>query len=668
MNPTIRPRRSAGSALLLVLLSLPAAADPPARIDDAPPVSTGTDPLAKLHDARAFEGLREVDLPGTVLPPRVEALSCGSPATFGTLTATNPYYDVFMAAGTGAFTARTGRAHSVTALAGSPQNVIFGGAAGGPGTSDVTWYFHDSGTAYLSPAGGAACLFDPPDTAMEPASVGIEQEWTVSPSPGITCTLREEIVAFGTTEADSGVRLTLATTNSAGSSASVNVGVRWQIDYQNTTDDGPLIAPVICEPPSVEGEWSTEHELSPAEIRDFYRIQNNQGSPIFSNVTSTTSIVGVADTGTPDRLVYGRWGSLRASAWNYVVAEGACCPDSDSAVLWYHGYRPVDADVLAPGESSRHSVVIFTSAELVDCGSFTPGCASNVTAPPRDQWICEGDSATLDGSGIALTDCAGAVDYTWSDGTSTWSGAVQTVTPSSTTAYTLAVTCSTDAACRVDYGALVTVDQTPLFLPPLAADPDECNLGIRLQWNPATWRDATGSGVYHVYRSTVSCADALLQTPLALGLTTDRYVDRRTTPGTTYYYVVEAEDATRGTTCRPQGPLNAGSVTQLCAVAVTEVLGDGEPQPLGPVLRARHAGDAVTMDWSLAPALPAGDHFHLQKAWDEASCCFRRANPEGDRSTSFTETDRSSWLQFFDVRRANACESEARPETAPPSP
>lgn len=594
---------------------------------------------------------------------RAQAPGCASPCSAGTLAATHPFYDVFVTCGDGSFTARTGARHSVSALGGGPQNVIYGGQFGGPGTSDVAWQFHDQALTFSDPAGGVACAFDPPDTPAEPNSVGLEQEWTVSPAPGITCTLREEVVAFGTTEADSGVRLTLGTTNWSSSASSVNVGVRWQIDYQNAGDDGPLFAPVVCDPPSVGREMSLEHELLPAEIRDFYRIQNNGGAPIFSNVTSTTSIAGIPDTGTPDRLIYGSWPAMVGSAWGYVATEGGCCPDSDSSVLWYHGYLPADGDALAPGASSRHSIVIFTSADSVDCGGFTPGCATAIANPPQDRTICAGDVATLDATGVTLTDCAGNVFYTWTDGVTTWSAPAVNVAPATTTRYDVAITCDTDPGCGASLSAIVTVAQPPVFDPPLAADPDPCNRGVKLTWNAAQWLDATGSGVYNVYRSTVSCADALAQPPLATGLVAQSWFDAATVGGTTHY-VVEAEDGSPSP-CVPPGPSNGGTVTRLCATAVTDVLDDPLPPGVFGVLRVRHVGDDLTIEWPLARALAPGEHFHLLKSWLDPRVPFARVTPGAWALTEWREIDTSARLQFFDLRVANSCEQQSLAEYPP---
>lgn len=331
-----------------------------------------------------------------VSPPGTEVLACASPCGSGILSASNPFYDVFVSCSEGSFTARTGASHSVTLSSGARQNVIYGGASASPDTSDISWRVHDTATTFKDPSGGAACVFDPPDTAFEPESIGLEQEWSVSPMAGVDLTLRQEVVAFGDVEASSGIRLTLGATNDAGSTQPVTMGVAWQIDYQNADDDGPLHASVECDPFLVGDSRSSEHDFTDAEIdaQDFYRIQNNTGDPIFGNFTSASAILGFPGTGRLDRLVYGHWFSLRSAGWNYVASEGANA-DGDSATLNYYGFLPSDGITIAPGESFRRSVVIFTKGEEQDCGSFVPGEGADASARIR-----QGDAVELSATGL----------------------------------------------------------------------------------------------------------------------------------------------------------------------------------------------------------------------------------------------------------------------------
>jgi hypothetical protein len=346
-----------------------------------------------LMGARSTEAARRAIADRLAVPPRfvsvrdepprrrVQALTatglgCATPCTSGNLSASHPYYDVFLACASGAFSARTGASHSVTLMAGTRQNVIFGGSSGSTGTSDITLRVHNNDTSFLNPPNGAACPFDPPDTPAEPASVGVEAEWQIAPLEGLALTLREEVVAFGATEDTSGVRLTMTVTNAPSSTLTANVGLRWQIDYQNSNDDGPGFSWVTCNPFSIDDETFREHEFLRGELSDFYRIRNNTGSPIFGNFTSVGPILGFPGTAVPDRFLYGDWPSFTDSAWNFQPVENRNA-DGDSATLIYYGYLPENGLRVEPGEMVSRSVVIFTAGQTQSCQSFVPGDATN---------------------------------------------------------------------------------------------------------------------------------------------------------------------------------------------------------------------------------------------------------------------------------------------------
>jgi hypothetical protein len=637
----------------------------------APPSAAALEALATKGDTLA-PGLPSLDgrAPGFQPLPVPMDLGCATPCDLGSLQASQDFYDVFLDCDMGAFTARTGARHPVTTASGVSQNVIFGGQAGVPGTSDITFRVHETATSYLDPFGGRTCAFDPPDTTAEPASLGLEQEWSVSPMPDVELTLRQEIVAFGTTESDSGIRLTLGATNAASSAQAVTMGVRWQIDYQNSWDDGPFLATVACNPLELRMTLETEHELLDSEIEDFYRIQNNTGDPIFSNFTSTAPLAGFPDTVKPDRLVYGYWPWLTASDWSYVADEGTAGVDLDSAVLYYVGYEPADGIVLAPGASFTRSVVIFTSGETVDCGGFVPGNGGD-----RIIEACEGDCVDL---GAVATDACGSSTVAL---TSATPGAPPCagnpcsieVDAAATHAYTFT---ATDEAGNTTT-AVLTVEvrsaaecaapgcDPPLLGPVRARDLADCNLGIEVTWDPATFRDASRSGVYNVYRSETSCDDALARGPIATGLTGLLYLDTTTQAWAAYVYVVEAEDGSTDGACPPPGPHHGGSVARACTSMVIDVGDIVYPDGVYAVLRARHQGDEVTFTWTAARPLLADEHLHLTKAHEQANATFARVNPEADVTRSHAETDTSSWLQFFDLRVANGCEVESLPEYPP---
>src|SRR6185369_2706931 len=81
----------------------------------------------------------------------------------------------------------------------------------------------------------------------------------------------------------------------------------------------------------------------------------------------------------------------------------------------------------------------------------------------------------------------------------------------------------------------------------------------------ATFFGPTGTGFYNVYRSGTSCADALTRAPIAAGITTLTYSDTSTSDGSTYFYVVEAEDGTPATICPQRGPVVNGPSTRVNA-------------------------------------------------------------------------------------------------------
>jgi hypothetical protein len=706
--------------------------------------------VAAEMERRAAEKLARLDAPdvdpGWSGAMRPKAVTCATPCTFGSISAPAAWYDVALSCSDGSFTARTGSRHSVTATAGAPQNVIFGGAALSPGTSDVAWMFHDLDVMLQDPPGGRACVFDPADTPAEPNSVGVEMEWDVEPSPGVLVTLREEIVAFGSTEANSGIRLTLRTTNRAASSRQTLVGMRWQIDYQNAGDDGPLFATVTCDPPEVVATLDQEHELLDSEIADFYRIQNNTGAPIFGNFTNTTALAGFPDTGRPDRLVYGYWPSMVRSAWDRPANEGDGSVDFDSAVHYTFGHDAATAFALRPGESVRRSVVIFTSSESADCNGFTPGdttavdlticegecarieavaqdacsvpavtlvsttagappCGGNPCVVPFDApgtftytWeaadeagnatvaattvrvlpvaectacslqgvaptdpprTCAGEAATLDASGLALSGCPGGATYEWRSGAAVvGTGPVVTVAPAITTTYTVTVSCASDPSCRATEQVVVSVDVPPVMTPVSVVDHAPCNLALLVSWSEAAWSGVTGTGVYNVFRSTTSCADALLAPPVALGLTVTSFIDTRTEIGTTYTYVVEAENDGTASPCTPRGAHHGGAADRECAGPASDVSADASvPDGVHIQLFVRRQGDDITAHWAGARPLLPGEHFHLLRAWDRADVGFEHVNGETSTARSYTETDTSGRIQFLDLRVADPCET-----------
>ncbi|MEM7248393.1 MAG: PPC domain-containing protein [Acidobacteriota bacterium] len=293
-------------------------------------------------------------------------------------------------------------------------------------------------------------------------------------------------------------------------------------------------------------------------------------------------------------------------------------------------------------------------------------CAPDGVMPPPDRMICPGDATTLDASGMTLETCPGGTpEFEWFDegGMSLGTMAMLDVMPMVDSIYSVRVTCSTDPTCYYVRTVSVTVD-APSFETATAADPSDCFTGVDLSWEAASF--PRGGGVYNVYRSTIDCADAVMQPPVATGLTDLTFTDMTTMAGTTYHYVIEAEDGA-GSACLPQGP-GGGAAARVCVMPIEDVAGGGSvPDGVFDVLRVSHVGDEVTVSWAASRALLADEEFYLLKAVDLPTNPFSRVNPMGDTTLEYTETDLGSPVQFFDLRVSNTCGAISEDEY-PPGP
>lgn len=321
-----------------------------------------------------------------------------------------------------------------------------------------------------------------------------------------------------------------------------------------------------------------------------------------------------------------------------------CVPPGTS-----YGTHVFEVRLLCSGEVVASQVV---SVDVV------ADCRGAIANGPEPRAACNGSSTTLDATGMTLVNCAGLVQYEWRDGAGTLStDPVVTVAPGATTTYSVTLTCSDAPTCSTTHDVTVTIDEPPTLALASVADALPCSRGMDVSWTPATFPGASGAGTYSVYRSELSCADALTRRPLVTGLTGTTWRDDSTRDGHAYFYVVEAESAERALACRPTGPKNAGAVARACVSApVTEIADATPPAGANALLRASHAGDDVTLSWTGARTLASGEHFHLGKAVGRANATYVQVNPEGDIGFDHVDRDTTSPLQFFLLRVANACE------------
>ena len=294
-----------------------------------------------------------------------------------------------------------------------------------------------------------------------------------------------------------------------------------------------------------------------------------------------------------------------------------------------------------------------------DEGADEAGCTVDVAGWQDLVHVCEGGTARLDSTSIGLPDCPSSPVARWTDDPA--APEMRNVSPTVDTTYEVTVSCPSLPKCEVTRTVLVTVSRRPEPFGATAQDVAPCNRGILVQWDRTTFHGPGGSGTYSVYRSAVSCAGARAGSALAAGLTGTQWVDGSATPGTAYFYVIEAEDDASPSLCPPLGPTNGGATTLACiATPAVDLVDSTPPADPGPaVLRARHAGEQITVLWPSARPLLPNEHFHLIKTWGRPVGGWRRANPELDLSSSFTETDTSASLQCVLLRVANACETES---------
>jgi hypothetical protein len=205
--------------------------------------------------------------------------------------------------------------------------------------------------------------------------------------------------------------------------------------------------------------------------------------------------------------------------------------------------------------------------------------------------------------------------------------------PTETTDYRLDVRCSDPGLSTTCVGAVtvrVPVDRAPVFdASSIRVTENDCELGILLEWDRATFLGPTGAGVYNLYRSTVSCADAVDPSSPTGGLVATEvsrnFTDLMTEPGQTYYYVVEAEDETHFPDgCLPPGPAFGGATTRAdvpggACTGVTERFGtpaDLLPR-VGPTLRVgmpdAYSASTVPLRWGTDRPIDVGadEHYHV---------------------------------------------------------
>jgi hypothetical protein len=302
----------------------------------------------------------------------------------GTVTATNSIYDIFVqdipGGGVGQYTVRTGPAHPVTVSSGSPQNVLYGGQSGLPGTSFNTIRSYTTGTDYYQGVSVPTSAFttislDPVmtpgiSTTVTPlGTTGYRTVYTL-PGPPVTpdsMTIMQDININGTTFNNSSVEVTTTVTPWV---TATEIGIRYLWDFEIGNDDGP---PFAERDPDV-APTIYEADFAPPGF-SYYRIEDNDiNIPVpFFDVFGTTNGPGaVTPPPTPPDLVQqAAWPLSFYTAFNYTTnplldvattsAPYRGFAGGDNAVHYFWGPDPASAITILPGHSVTVSQSIFAA-------------------------------------------------------------------------------------------------------------------------------------------------------------------------------------------------------------------------------------------------------------------------------------------------------------------
>ena len=347
-----------------------------------------------------------------------------------------------------------------------------------------------------------------------------------------------------------------------------------------------------------------------------------------------------------------------------------------------------------PGAASRSACAPNSGLDIVNLLGCAASCVVDVRGNATPNTICsDGVSPiTLDMCSTLTQACPSGLEYAYveigSGDMPMWGAECSWVIdppPAMDTSYSLAARCIDEPDTCNDFLVVdVDVQRRPDFDPAtvMARDRTNCNQGILVTWEEATFYGPGGTGVYNVYRSEVGCDTGL--TLLRLGLTELELQDTPPLPDTPYYYVVEAEDDTDMSSCLPRGPNNGGSTTRVSANggACTEIIDlfaqdlaglprIGESLRVGgtdPMFGSRQYGpNFVQMFWTPdRPADPLSEeHFHVYRS-DKPDTGFSSitddapaiSDPEFLDPAATLPNDGNTHLWHYLIFSSDGCEGE----------
>lgn len=298
-------------------------------------------------------------------------IAAGSPPAAAEVVAGNSIYlvhvdEVPAGDGVGTYTVTTGGGHS----AGSGLNVLYGNADAWSSFNTIRSY--TTGTDYVQTGWGAS-----PDAgfALERldgygvispiGSTGYRTDY-VLPGAGTApdaLHITSDVNVNGVTEGESTVEVTTTVANTG--VTPVDVGIRYQWDFQIDIDDGPTFRAENPDGPVLYEETDFPAPTG-ADFQSYVIGDNANGPPTFEvhgTVSGPTSVVPLPTP--PERLAFACWPESFSTAFSYTVVPGrditggdtACFDDSN--VLYYWGAGAETAIRLDPGASHTVSQSLF---------------------------------------------------------------------------------------------------------------------------------------------------------------------------------------------------------------------------------------------------------------------------------------------------------------------
>lgn len=525
-----------------------------------------------------------------------------------------------------------------------------------PGFQCETGHFYFPATLDLIPTGS-------------PSPTGAQLTWQLR-NGADDLTVTQEVNAEGSTAADARVRVTVCVRNN--SAAQAHLGLRFLWDWcvgpgaptspppaPSAAQDGPWIGLRPPDPPlepfiGQETEWR-----NPAF--DSYQASDSDSPSISAPTLLVGSTVNAAPWSPaptpPDLIRYSTWDNIRATCFESAITpEAAGGVDSVVALFW--GDTRANAKVMASGETWCVTQYVI--------GSFTPPPPTcRVTARLTGGSACETALVVLDASGTTSANCAsGVIEYQFRDPFGAiarpW-GLLDSYQATEEGTWSVEARCQGEPSCTSTASAPVSIEVPPSPFQVTATDQSACSLGILVEW-PADWAGTAwgtnGAGTFTLYRSTLSCADALAGPPIAFGITDTSHLDQLTAPGSTYHYAVRAEAFAPAEAC-PPGPERSAPFAESCVAApVTELAAGAAPAPIGGALRLRKtASQAPELRWATAPALGPGESDVV------VSCALDRAARTETTTDLVTGLSSPTWTHdpapgtplYYRVFRENAC-------------